>query len=147
MSNYINTSLLRALSLFLLLLWSSCSDEDQITIEEVTTEALLQAVIDEKVGNDTNKLVGVSVSIRVGDEERWKLVGGISQLGQPITGDMKFGIGSITKTVVAATTMKLVDEGILTLEDTIEDWLTLDLENVDNSITIEDLRYLRQFII
>ena len=91
--------------------------------------------------------MGVSVSIRVGDEERWKLVGGISQLGQPITGDMKFGIGSITKTVVAATTMKLVDEGILTLEDTIEDWLTLDLENVDNSITIEDLRYLRQFII
>tara|TARA_B100000497_G_C7612212_1_gene367685 strand:- start:564 stop:845 length:282 start_codon:yes stop_codon:yes gene_type:complete len=75
----------------LLLLWSSCSDEDQIIIEEVTTEALLQAVIDEKVGNDTNKLVGVSVSIRIGDEERWKLVGGISQLGQPITGDMKFG--------------------------------------------------------
>tara|TARA_Y100000385_G_scaffold290182_1_gene362284 strand:+ start:1457 stop:2296 length:840 start_codon:yes stop_codon:yes gene_type:complete len=35
--------------------------------------------------------------------------------------------------------MKLVDEGILTLEDTIEDWLTLDLENVDNSITIMQL--------
>ena len=110
--------------------------EEQVT---KTTRELLQDVIDEKVGNDADKLVGVSVSIRVGTEERWKLVGGISKLGEPITADMRFGVGSITKTVVAATTMKLVDEGILSLEDTIEDWVDLNSPNVDQSITILQL--------
>lgn len=105
----------------------------------VTTEERLQKIIDEKVGNDTDKLVGVSVSIRVGTEERWKLVGGISTLGQPITSDMRFGLASITKTAVAATIMKLVDEEVLTLEDTIGDWVALNAPNVDQSITIFQL--------
>lgn len=104
-----------------------------------TTEELLQAIIDEKVGNDVDKLVGVSVSIRVGSEERWKMVGGISRPGEPITSDMRFGLASITKTVVAATILKLVDEGVLSLEDTIDDWIDLNSRNVDQSITIFQL--------
>ena len=104
-----------------------------------TTEELLQAIIDEKVGTDANKLVGVSVSIRVGTEERWNLVGGISKVGEPITADMRFGLASITKTVVAATIMKLVDEGVLTLEDTIDDWVDVNSPNVDQSVTIFQL--------
>lgn len=104
-----------------------------------TTEELLQAIIDAKVGTDTDKLVGVSVSIRIGDEERWNLVGGISKLEEPITPNMRFGLGSITKTVVAAATMKLVDEGVLTLDDTIGDWIDLNSPQVDQSITIFQL--------
>jgi D-alanyl-D-alanine carboxypeptidase len=105
----------------------------------LTTEERLQKIINDKVGDDTDKLVGVSVSIRVGTEERWKLVGGISKLGEPVTSDMRFGLASITKTAVAATVMKLVDEGVLSLEDTIDDWVAINSPNVDQSITIFQL--------
>ena len=116
---------------------TACSNNDDSPEQKIT--AKLQAVIDEKVGDDTNKLVGVSVSIRIDGEERWNLTGGLSKLGEPVTSDMKFGVGSVTKTVVAATTMKLVDEGILSLDDTIGDWLTLNLPNVNNDITVMQL--------
>jgi D-alanyl-D-alanine carboxypeptidase len=134
--------------LFVTVLFFNCSsDSDNSSNDNIvpppppekSVAERLQEVIDEKVGNDADKLVGVSVSIRVGTEERWKLVGGISKLNEPITSDMRFGIGSITKTVVAATTMKLVDEGILTLDDKISDWLSLNNVNVDESATIFQL--------
>jgi D-alanyl-D-alanine carboxypeptidase len=138
--------------LLVLLFLVGCSGSDDTVIETVkidppateepaapTTAELLQAIIDEKVGTDSDKLVGVSVSIRVGNEERWKMVGGIAKLGEPISSDMRFGFGSITKTVVAATVLKLVDDGVLTLEDTIDDWIDLNSINVDQSITIFQL--------
>lgn len=138
--------------LLVLLFLVGCSGSDDTVIETVkidppateepaapTTAELLQAIIDEKVGTDSDKLVGVSVSIRVGNEERWKMVGGIAKLGEPISSDMRFGLGSITKTVVAATVLKLVDDGVLTLEDTIDDWIDLNSINVDQSITIFQL--------
>ncbi len=133
------TSNLYWLPIVLLLIVLACSKNEEVISETEITTRQLQAIIDEKVGTDTDKLVGVSVSIRVGTEERWKLVGGISQVGQPVTADMKFGIGSVTKTVVAATIMKLVDEGVLTLDDTVGDWLQLDLPNVAEHITIMQL--------
>jgi D-alanyl-D-alanine carboxypeptidase len=134
----------------LLTLLSGCSENDSDPLsedgtpmnpisEEITTEERLQEIINDKVGNNTDKLVGVSVSIRVGAEERWKLVGGISKLGEPITSDMRFGLASITKTAVAATILKLVDEGVMTLDDTIDDWIDINSPNVDQSITIFQL--------
>lgn len=119
----------------------NCSSDDNSTSpgNEFTVKEQLQAIIDDKVGTDTDRLVGVSISIRVNGVERWNLQGGLSKLNEPIGSNMRFGIGSITKTVVAATTMKLVDEGILNITDTIGDWLTLDTPNVDNSITVLQL--------
>lgn len=127
------------LPILTLLLLAACSKSEDTPSQEEIAKARLQEVIDEKVGNDADKLVGVSVSIRVGDEERWQLVGGLSELGVSMRSDMKFGVGSVTKTVVAATVMKLIDEGILSLDDTIGDWLALNLPNVDNTITIRQL--------
>ena len=125
-----------------LLLLSSCNSDDTSTSSPSQDELIaqqLQSLIDEKIGNNTDKLVGVSVSIRIDGEERWKLTGGLSRLNEPVTSDMLFGVGSVTKTVVAATILKLVDENILNLGDTIDDWLNLNLANVDNTITIQQL--------
>ncbi len=130
--------LLTLLSLVILNCSSNANDNPPEQ-NEPTVEERLQAVIDDKVGNDADKLVGVSVSIRVGTEERWNLVGGLSKLNLPITSDMRFGIASITKTAVAATIMKLKDEGILTLEDTFGDWVSLNNPNVDETVTIYQL--------
>ena len=121
----------------------SCSSDDNTVVDPVLQDddivERLQTIIDEKVGTDTDKLVGVSVSIRVDGEERWQLTGGLSKLNVPTTSNMRFGIASITKTVVAATTLKLEEEGLLSLEDPISDYLTLNSPNVDESATIFQL--------
>ncbi|MCL6265156.1 serine hydrolase domain-containing protein [Flagellimonas myxillae] len=155
MLSSITSYALRILSLIFIICQMACSsggddtspdpnsnpnpDPDPNPTPELTIEEKLQDIIDEKVGTDADKLVGVSVSVRIGDQEHLSLTGGISKLGVTITENMRFGVGSITKTVVAATVMKLVDEGILDLEDTIADWLELTSENVDSSITIYQL--------
>jgi len=132
---------LKKISVWILaLLLLSCSSDDSTDTppdEDLLFKLKLQSIIDSKTGDD--KLVGVSVSIHVDGEERWNLQGGISDDNTPIHDNMRFGIASITKTVVAATTMKLVDEGILTLDDTIDDWLTLGATNVNNTATIFQL--------
>ena len=123
------------------ILFYTCSNDDPSTDPpiEPTVEERIQAVIEDKIGNDQDKLVGVSLSIRVDGDELWNLQGGLSKLNEPITSNMRFGVGSVTKTVVAATIMKLVDEGVLNLDDTIGDWLTLNAPNVNDSITIFQL--------
>lgn len=99
----------------------------------------LQEIIDSKIGDGSEKLVGVSVSIRIDGVETWNLNGGLSKSNVPVDRDMRFGIGSITKTAVAATILKLEEEGVLTLEDTVGDWLNLVGPNIDDSITIFQL--------
>ncbi|WP_396589905.1 serine hydrolase domain-containing protein [Allomuricauda sp. R78024] len=131
------------LSLFvLLILFLSCSSNDNQPEKneeeqaEISTEERLQAIVDAKVSDG---LKGVSVSIRVNGQERWGLVGGFSSETETVTTNMKFGIASITKTVVAATILKLEEEELLSLDDTIGDWLTLESENIDEDITIFQL--------
>lgn len=128
--------------LSLMLLINACSSDDSGTTPLTDDELFqmkLQSIIDEKIGTDEDKLVGVSISIRVAGEEKWSLTGGLSKLGEPISSDMRFGVGSITKTTVAATIMKLQEEGLLSIEDPISKWLTLNNPNIDPSITIFQL--------
>ncbi|MGI9546858.1 MAG: serine hydrolase domain-containing protein [Flavobacteriaceae bacterium] len=100
-------------------------------------EDKLQAIIDSRVGPD--KLVGVSLSIRVDGIERWNFVSGYSDESTLINSEMRFGVASITKTVVAATIMKLVEDGLLNLDDPISAHLSLNNPNIDESITIFQL--------
>lgn len=130
---------LSTIYIWLLLLFVGCSSDDspaEPTEEEIFTEKL-QGIIDSKVGSDL--LVGVSISIRVGSQERWNFVSGNSGDNEPMHKDLRFGIGSITKTVVGATILKLEEEGLISLEDPISKWLSLNSINVDESITIFQL--------
>lgn len=60
----------------------------------------------------------------------------------PLEPDDRFEIGSITKTFVATTVLQLVEEGVLTLADTLTDWLPEAVTtNIPNAaeITLEQL--------
>ena len=85
-------------------------------------------------------LQGIAVSIL--DEngtEVWSGTHGNSHQGQPITQDMKFGIGSITKSFVATIILQLVEEGLLSLDNTIGDFITESYSHIDPAISIENL--------
>ncbi len=108
-------------------------------VEEIALQQRLQNIVDSKIGIDQDKLVGVSVSIRLNGEERWVVTGGVSETDVPVNPNMKFGVGSVTKTVIAATILKLEEEGLLSTEETIGDHLSLNTPKVDESITIFQL--------
>jgi D-alanyl-D-alanine carboxypeptidase len=56
----------------------------------------------------------------------------------PVTSDMRFRVASIAKSFVAAVVFQLVDEGTLSLDDTLKDWLPGLVPN-GRHITVEQL--------
>ena len=82
---------------------------------------------------------GAVVLIRVDDETR-VVSGGHAVRGEPgtITERHRFPISSVTKTMVAAAVLQLVEEGKLNLNDSVEDWLPGLVPRGDR-ITIEQL--------
>jgi CubicO group peptidase (beta-lactamase class C family) len=97
----------------------------------------LQTVLDSVMkANPTSK--GASVAVYTPEEGMWIGVSGISRLGVPITPGMRFGIGSNTKTFVAVAILKLQEEGVLTLDDHLYQWLP-PFKNVDSTVTIRQL--------
>ncbi|MFZ1028465.1 MAG: serine hydrolase domain-containing protein [Limnoraphis robusta] len=91
----------------------------------------------------TDDIPGAFMAI-ISPRGTWLGTSGFSQLETqtPLTVEDRFEIGSITKIFVATTVLQLVEEGMLTLEDTLDEWLPSQvLENVPNAeqITIRQL--------
>jgi D-alanyl-D-alanine carboxypeptidase len=103
---------------------------------ERSLEDQMQKVLDR--GLDRYDVRGVSAAVIFPDGKIWTGVSGISHDTVTIKPDMLFAIGSITKNVVAALTLKLNEEGILSLEDPLSKWLP-SYPNVDDRITIRQL--------
>jgi len=82
--------------------------------------------------------IGVSAAVIMSDGETWVGSSGVSYGSIPITNDMPFGAGSITKNFTAATILKLAEEGELSLDDSLYAWLP-SYPNVDSTITIRQL--------
>ena len=81
---------------------------------------------------------GASTAVVWSDQEIWTGVNGISHDTVKIKPDMLFGIASITKNYTAPLILKLAEEGILTLEDSLHEWLPT-YNNIDSTITIRQL--------
>jgi D-alanyl-D-alanine carboxypeptidase len=111
-----------------------------ITICSCTTglpvEGQLQDVLDKGIAKyDVN---GVSATVIFPDGEIWNGVSGISHDTVPIEPTMLFAIGSVTKNFVAALTLVLAEEGVLSLDDPLSMWLP-SYPYVDGDITIRQL--------
>jgi D-alanyl-D-alanine carboxypeptidase len=81
---------------------------------------------------------GLSAAVLVPGMGTWTGVSGIAGTGIPMTSDRRFGIASNTKLFIAVTLAKLHQEGILSLDDHLYQWLP-SFQHVDSSATIRQL--------
>lgn len=116
---------------FSLLFASFSSSEAKTAIDE-----RLQRVLDR--GIEKYDARGVSAAAVFSDRRVWTGTGGISHDTVPIAPSMLFAIGSITKNVVATLTLRLAEEGLLSLDDPLSKWLPA-YPHVDESISIRQL--------
>jgi D-alanyl-D-alanine carboxypeptidase len=133
-------NLLKSVNVMLLLLFFlifGCS-EDSSTNPEQTASQIYQSVLDNNL--EAMNGTGVSAAVAFQSGEIWTGTNGISYGNTPISKDMLFGIGSVTKTFIAALCLDLADEDVINLDDSIHKWLP-DYRNIDSDITVRQLLY------
>lgn len=81
---------------------------------------------------------GVSAAVIIEGEGRWEGVAGYSSIDQPVDSDMLLNVASTGKTFLAMLILNLVEEGKLSLDDNISNWLTGDYY-IDGSVTVRQL--------
>jgi len=121
----------RIIILLFLLIVSGCSNHSNVPLQQ-----RLQMVLDK--GVKKYHLRGVSAAIVFHADSIWAGTSGISHDTVAMKPDMLFSIGSVTKNFVATLTLKLVEEGTLSLEDKVSKWLP-SYPHVDPNITIRQL--------
>ena len=85
-------------------------------------------------------ITGASAAAVLPQRALWLGTSGRSHGTVPIRPQTRFEIGSVTKTFVAVTVLRLVEEGRLGLDDPISKWLpTLNQPNISSSITVRQL--------
>jgi len=85
-----------------------------------------------------NNLKGISASVFYPGMDAWKGVTGTSHTGTPITSDMLFGIASNTKLFTGVLLLKLAENNIIQLDDSLHEYLPT-FNNIDSNITIRQL--------
>ncbi len=96
----------------------------------------LQDVLDTELAN--HNAIGVSAAVIIPGRETWLGTSGVSHETTSITTDMLFGIGSNTKNFMAALILQLAEEGELSLEDQLGQYLP-NYPNINSTITIRQL--------
>lgn len=99
-----------------------CSSSSQESTSGSLPEAKLQALLDKYVGS--NGIPGIILALDT-PQGRWMGASGQANMatGQAMTPSMQVRIASITKSFTATLVMKLIEEGRLSLDDTVERWL------------------------
>ena len=97
------------------------SDDDTAGFDPDLAEALAEALA---ATADEYESPGLVAAIRTGDGQLWAGAVGVSDVDQqtPMQIGDAFKIASVTKTFTAAVVLQLVGEGVLALEDTLEQW-------------------------
>jgi D-alanyl-D-alanine carboxypeptidase len=102
---------------------------------EISAESLQMAV--DRIISDYGA-VGISGAVVVHGHLVWAGASGNSFPGNPITSEMYFDIGSIAKNYVAALILRLSEQGLLSLEDHLDQWLP-NFRNINSWVTIRQL--------
>lgn len=83
---------------------------------------------------------GLGAAVQLPNDAIWTGSSGISALSplDSITPNHAFAIASTTKTIIAACVLQLADEGVLSLNDSLHQWLDT-FPNINSNITIRQL--------
>ena len=83
---------------------------------------------------------GASAAVLIPGQGMWQGVSGVSSVNpvRNVTPDMLFGIGSNTKAFISTTILKLAEEGMLSLDDSLSRWLP-PYANITGSVKIRQL--------
>ena len=103
---------------------------------DLSLDEMLQSAMDESLKNSA--AVGVSAAIILPDGRLWKGASGISHEGVPLTPDMLFDIASVEKNLQAALALMLVEDKLISLDDSLDKWLPA-YPNINGKITIRQL--------
>lgn len=98
-----------------------CGDETDTAEPDTFDQAAIQSDMDALVADG---VPGVVVAVAQGDQTT-TLTSGVSDLeaDTPVESDDRFRIGSLAKPYVGTVVMQLVEDGTLSLDDTVEEWL------------------------
>lgn len=96
----------------------------------------LQFVLDSISSN--RKIKGVSAAVYIPNYGMWTGTNGVSHTGTPINEDMIFSIASNSKTYISVILLKMAENNLLDLDDTIGTWLP-NVQHVNGQITIRQL--------
>jgi D-alanyl-D-alanine carboxypeptidase len=99
--------------------------------------AMLQDTMDMYV-SQISSIKGMSASVYIPGQGIWTGTAGVSYTGQPVTADMRLGIASNTKLFVSAIMLKLAEDGIINLDDSLHEWLP-SFTNINPDIKIRQL--------
>ncbi|HVL26368.1 MAG TPA: serine hydrolase domain-containing protein [Thermomicrobiales bacterium] len=104
----------------------------------------LQQVIDDIVASSSGGIPGMVLHVAHAGHGSWSGASGIAQIDPevPMEPEDRFGVGSIVKPFVASTVLQIVEDGDLSLDDTLPDVLPTDVtERFQNTseITIKML--------
>lgn len=108
-------------------------------------EAALKALLDQRA---EKTFPALAMAIGKGDKLIWQAAAGYADAKNHLraTPETLFGIGSITKVFVAVIILQLVEEGSLTLDAFLADWLAEEsLAGVANAETVTVRQLLAQY--
>lgn len=104
----------------IILLFIAACDKDPIDNE--TPEGDLQDMLEQAVADEN--IAGAILGVKT-PSDKWLIAAGIADTASSIlmNAKMQVWLASVSKSLTAVLTMKLVEEEILTLNDTVENWL------------------------
>ena len=90
------------------------------TAAPLTIEARLKAALEATVASDQTKFPGAILYVSDSRQGTWVVAAGVADIatGAPLAPDARFRAGSIIKPFVATVVLQLVEEGVLSLDDT-----------------------------
>lgn len=84
------------------------------------------------------KVPGMSAAVILPGGSTWLGVSGKSSDAEPMSSDLLFGLASASKTYTAALVAQLIEEGVLSVDNTVGDWLP-EVDQIDGNITVQQL--------
>jgi len=111
-------------------------DEGQLPVPDPTLSEKIQSALDNAIADYNGK--GVSLAVLLPDGEIVKCASGISHANVKVNTDMLFSAGSITKMFTATTIMQYMEEGLLSLDDSLHQWFPA-YDNIDSTINLRQL--------